>query len=633
MLIKSIKEAISALSEKTKGKRKTFVLIEILALISSAIMLFISKEYFISMPEGAGFFDWSAIVFGMLTNILLLNFILALILFIPLYFINKNWLVFIVAPIFFFLFNAFIYTDSVIYALYRFHFNSMIWSLFTTPGASDSFTIGTQTLALAALIFLVILLVLFATFYFAILRTKWDKLGKKTIVFFNIFLLVLILASKILYAYGDVAGITSITRAHNIVPFYIPLTMKRALKFTLDIDPATNENIKISSTGTLLYPRKELVFKENGKTPNIIMVLIEGARFDMLTPEIMPKLDKWGESHLRMNNHFSGGNASRFGLFSALYGLYATSWHTFLSEQKRTALIDELQKKDYRFGIFSSTDLHFPELRQTAFLGLADFIKDDFDCSLIERDVHISDEIIALINEEDERPYFSFLFYDASHQPYLYPKEHEVFETQLDPGDINYITLAASKKKRWDAMRNRYKNSLHYIDSQVSRLLTELDKNNRLDNTIVLIAGDHGEAFSELGRHGHNNSFSRFQTKTLMLAHIPGQKSKIFSHHTSHYDWVPTIFEFMGIENPAQDYSQGQSLTKEINRGYILISGWDTAGMLFADGVIEFGHYNAKSGMKAWTLDWKEMKNPDAFYEKHILEIGNLIKESGRFTK
>jgi uncharacterized protein len=631
--MKLIKKIFSSISSATENYPKSFVLMEILAILSSFIMIFISKSYLISMPEGAGGGDWLAIVFGLVTNTLLLNLILAIVLFIPIYFIRKNWLTFIVAPIFFFLFNIFIYADSVVYGLYRFHFNSMIWNLFTTEGASDSFTIGFETLAFASLIFFTIFLILYGSFYLVLLKTKWNKLSKKTIILSNLIIFFLIISSKILYAYGDVAGNLSITRSHNIVPFYVPLTMKRILRSTFDIKPVTSKNIKISSSGTLNYPREELKFTPNGRRPNIIMIFIEGARFDMLEPDVMPNLFEWSKSRTVSKNHFSGGNASRFGLFSGLYGIHATYWHTFLSEQKKSVLTSELEKMDYRFGIFSSTDLHFPELRQTAFLGMGDYIKDDFDCSHVERDIKITDEIISLMNQESDKPYFSFMFYDASHQPYRYPKEHEVFETNLDPDDINYITLASSKQEKWDSMRNRYKNSLHYIDEQLARLFLELENENRLDSTIILIAGDHGEAFGELGRHGHNNSFSRFQTKTLMVLNIPDFEEKTINHNTSHYDWLPTIFEFMEIKNPAQDYSQGQSMTKKTKRDYLLISCWDTAAMLFSDGIIKFGHYNGKSGMSAWSHDWKEISDPDGFYKKHIVDVGNFIEHDGRFIK
>ena len=630
--MKSINKLASTVNEKTKSNSRRFLQIELLALVSSAIMLFLNRAYLISMPEDASFGDWSLLYYGMIANTVLLNFTIGLILFLPIYFIKKSWPITKAAPIFFFLFNAFIYIDSIVYGLYRFHFNSMVWNMMTTEGINDSVTLGFQTIVYTVSIFILILLGLYGLFYLALAKVNWQEAKRKTIVITNIIVILLILASKFLYAYGDIAGLVSITRVHNIVPFYVPLTMKRMMKKRFGVKPKTTNNINITNGGTLNYPKNDLKYKENHNKPNVLMIFIEGARFDMLEPEVMPNLDAWSQDHIRAENHYSGGNSSRFGLFSGLYGIHATYWHSFLSEQKRTVLIDELKKMDYRFGIFSSTDLHFPELRQTAFIGLDEYIKDRFQGGKTERDIKITDEAVKIINEQSEQPYFSFMFYDASHQPYRYPESHEVFKTDLNPDDINYATLATSKKSKWNSMRNRYKNSLHYIDEQLGRIFIELDKNGNLNNTIVLIAGDHGEAFGELNGHlGHNNSFSRFQTKTIMVAHLPGVESKIIHHTTSHYDWLPTIFEYMGIQNENSDYSQGQSLLNPNERDYLIISCWDTAALLFKDGIVEFGHYNAKSGMKAHTLDWNLMENPDSYFNDHIHHISNYIQNAGSF--
>ncbi len=44
----------------------------------------------------------------------------------------------------------------------------------------------------------------------------------------------------------------------------------------------------------------------------------------MLDPEIMPELWKFSKKWGVFTNHYSGGNASRFGIFTLLYGINGT---------------------------------------------------------------------------------------------------------------------------------------------------------------------------------------------------------------------------------------------------------------------------------------------------------------------
>lgn len=629
-----IKNFFLLINKKVKTNKQLFRQIELLALVSSVVMIFTNRAYFISIPANTSIYEWVVFYFLMISNIVLLNFILAVGVFIFVFVIRKKWMITIVAPFVFFLFNIFIYLDSLIYQLYRFHFNSMVWNMINTKGIHDSVSLGFQTSIYIIAVMIFILCIIYVLFYAALLKLNWHSIKKQTILIINICVFLIILSSKFLYAYGDFTSYTMITRAHNIVPFYIPLTMKEFFMKNFGMKPKVSNRISLKQDSSLNYPRNQITYKNKINKTNIIMIMIESGRFDMLKPEIMPNLYAWGKNHIVAENHYSGGNASRFGLFSALYGIHATYWHSFLSEKRSSVLMDELEKMNYRFGIFSSTDLHFPEMRLTAFKQLNQYIKDNFKGDKIARDQQITDETIKIINEKNEQPYFAFVFYDASHQPYVYPESHNIFKTDLKPSDINYATLATSKKQKWTEMRNRYKNSLHFIDEQLGRIFEELEKNNHLQNTLVLIAGDHGEAFGELnGRLGHNNSFSRFQTKTIMAMHIPGTKPQVLKHNTSHYDFLPTIFNHIGAQNNVADYSHGQLLLNPALRDYLIISTWDTAAMLFSDGIIEFGHYNGKSGMKAYTHDLKNIKNTDAFFDKHVDQVTHYIQNAGKFYK
>ena len=191
--------------------------------------------------------------------------------------------------------------------------------------------------------------------------------------------------------------------------------------------------------------------------------------------------------------------------------------------------------------------------------------------------------------QQAKQPYFAFMFYDASHQPYHYPAEHNVFDTAGLTDEINYLRLTHDKSQV-PFIKNRYKNSLHYDDALLGRVLDALDT-----NTIVFVAGDHGEEFGECGMFGHDSSFDRIQTHPLAVANIPGERARHITTLTSHLDIVPTILTYMGAENPLADYTQGQPLTSDRQRPYLFLTTWGAAAVIDPATTITFGleAYNA----------------------------------------
>src|SRR5262245_39305230 len=89
------------------------------------------------------------------------------------------------------------------------------------------------------------------------------------------------------------------------------------------------------------------------------------------------------------------------------------------------------------------------------------------------------------------RPFFAFLNYFDAHEEYELPDE--------------FRNRFSKSPKRFDV----YDGGIAYIDLSVDSLLTELDRRGVLDNTIVVIAADHGEYFGQHRMFGHGNGLHR----------------------------------------------------------------------------------------------------------------------------
>ena len=564
------------------------------------LLLVVGYGYLTSVPAGTSFLGWVQTWLAFAANFAMWALVPLIVTLLTLFF-RQRWLTRGVAVATFWVLNFFVYADSVIYQLWRFHFNGFVWNLLTTPGAGDSVTAGTATVATTAGIALLILAVEIGLIVWVgpglakrgllpRLQTGWAFTGMALAV------AGLIALDKGFYDVGDLRQDVEVMRLRHLLPLYQTVTMKRFAHRVLGVDVSPKSTIHADLTGASLdYPKTPLRLRPGGPRPNVVVIAIEGARFDVGTAAIMPNVHRWGEAHLVFDNHYSAGNTTRYGIFGLLYGIHGTYWQRALAEHHGPVMLRTLQQLGYQFRILSCTDLNFPEFRSTAFVDVPAAITDTWNCDRVDRDRHMTDAFIQFVKQKPE-PFFAFMFYDASHQPYRYPPEHAVFDAGGLADTINYVRLTHDHSLI-PVAHNRYRNSLHYIDAQIGRALDTLDQQGLLTNTIVFITGDHGEEFAECGMFGHDISFNRYQTQAVAVGHIPGAAPRHVATWTSHVDLPATVLDYIGVENPPDDYTQGQPLTADRQRPYLVIASWEIAAAVSPTTTISFGlaAYNAET--------------------------------------
>ena len=527
--------------------------------------------------------------------------------------------------------------DTRIYTIFHYHINPLVLNVITTEGVSDSVIIGKGTIAVFSLILAGILCAeIIIHLYFSNINKNPER--KSLLMAKNISKvifwtgLLLIGADKAIYAYGDIVNNTAITQNAKLFPLYQPLTIKRFISKVLHIKVDRELNFKVSTKDTTLnYPQKPLRFNPSaGKKFNIIIIVVDGLRFDMLSKDIMPNTWEFGQRNIIFKNHYSGGNGTRFGIFSLLYGIDGTYWHNFLARRVSPVLIDVLGDNGYEFKILSSTHLTFPEFRKTAFIRIPDSIEDSFvNTDTDEKDRIITEKFIKYIsNPEDKKPFFAFIFYDSSHQPYYYPEGFEKFQPVSDH-EINYFKDIG--KDNIFILKNRYKNAIFYNDYLIGNIIASLKKNNLFDNSIVVITGDHGEEFYENGYFGHTSSFDDYQVKTVFVLHYPGVELFSTERITSHLDLVPTLIESLGCISPPEDYSHGFSLLNKTRHTYITSSNWDASAIIDDEYKIIFSTemYNIRSLEVRRKNDYSLAGNQkDVIKQKKNILLGTALKMS-----
>lgn len=593
--------------------------------------LLIGSQYLINSATPDSLLGFVFVFTAWISNFIPIYLLLTVIL-VPLYLVIKRWSVVASLTILLVMSLHLInFVDTTIFRLYKIHINSMVVNLLTTEGAGDALHLGGSTLVMLALMLAVALILQILLIWKLRRKYKTKKMATRRIIFVSIIVVVAVLPDKIIYAVSDLYNVREVTRFSRIFPLYQPVTVKGFMsrKFGFELDREDDISFSRESSG-LNYPREPLTRDDGVQKPNILWILIDAYRYDMLNEETSPHIYEFSKISLRFDNHYSGGNASRFGVFSLFYGLYAYYWHQFLGERQSPVLIDELIELNYEFKIISSTRLTFPEFRKTAFVRIPDAITDNLleGALAAEKDPLLTEEFLNWVDNRDTtRPFFSFLFYDAPHGPYSYPDEFEHF-TPASSSPPNFITLGKSKIA---PLKNGYKNAIRFDDQEVGKVLDAVKQRGLLDNTIVLISGDHGEEFYESSFYGHTSAFSRQQTQVPLLLYFPGVQPERISYATSHVDIPATFLSALGYKTDPAVYSQGKNILTDPEHDYVVSCGWADGSIITKDHVLVFSYETYNLGMfEVRDRDYREVENRREVINEnrgYILEVLRSFEE------
>ncbi|MBW4055940.1 MAG: DUF3413 domain-containing protein [Proteobacteria bacterium] len=465
--------------------------------------------------------------------------------------------------------------DSMVFAQYRFHLNGMVWNLLTSGAVND-------ILPITGMIWLVLGLAIaaVAVIEWFIARASWFWATKKRRPYgvpLSIVIGIIIISGQIMHAWADANHYTAITKQIRYLPAYKPLTMKHMMvRLGLAVEQPKDDLRLENENSSLRYPMETTKCPDKPAKMNVLLIVIDSWRFDAMTPEITPNIWHFSKESWRFDNHFSSGNATRFGIFGLFYGLDGTYWHSMLAEEKSPVLMREFERQKYRIGVFASAALINPEFDRTVFSDIRNKIElRQTGGGSVVNDRIITEKMINFIASTPKTsPFFGFMFFDSPHVA-GHPEGIAPFQPELQ--EVNHLTL----NNNTDPVPyfNRYKNAVYYNDLLIGKVLEQLKKSNLTENTIILITGDHGEEFNDLKMNywGHVGNFARFQTQTPLVIHWPGKNPAVYTHTTSHVDIAPTLMkDMLACETDPSKFSNGKNLLDQSSRPYVLVSSWDT---------------------------------------------------------
>jgi len=157
----------------------------------------------------------------------------------------------------------------------------------------------------------------------------------------------------LIYVYADTVKNNSVLALAQRVPVYYPIEIR---SYTEGL--AKQEAAYAASTSNvqqdLAYPGESIALDKTADRPDIFIIALDSWRSDMLQTHTSPHIAKFSENSVQFQQHFSGGNATRHGIFSLFYGLPGSYWRAVLSARKEPVLMSVLKERGYDMAVFSS---------------------------------------------------------------------------------------------------------------------------------------------------------------------------------------------------------------------------------------------------------------------------------------
>jgi arylsulfatase A-like enzyme/Tfp pilus assembly protein PilF len=296
-------------------------------------------------------------------------------------------------------------------------------------------------------------------------------------------------------------------------------------------------NVLIISIDTLRADRLGAYGYAKARTPALDALAARGARFERAFT-VMP---------LTLPAHTSLFT----GTFPAFHGVRDNGG--FYVDEERDTLAELLAARGYRTGaVVAAFVLDGRWGLEQGF----DTYYDNFDLSkdvppgmdMIQRPGReVVDRSIEWLQSVGDAPFFAWVHLYDPHAPYEAPEPYRSsFPRTLDGA---YDAEVAS------------------TDAEVARLLAALDADGRLDDTLVVVIGDHGESLGQHGEQAHGFFIYESVLHVPFILAGPGIEPRIVPDQVRIVDVMPTLLDLLGLPHPAA--TQGVTLVPTLSGGRI----------------------------------------------------------------
>lgn len=296
---------------------------------------------------------------------------------------------------------------------------------------------------------------------------------------------------------------------------------------------------------------------------NVLLIVLESVPAEALPAygsglNVTPELDFYRSATRQYDTFYAHSPSTNKSLFTYLCSLYPTPSYLTetieYSDRRFDSLPAVLHSRGYRTGMFYSADLRYGDADRFLANRSFDVVKDartlgsgvpncignsGLPFSDGMDDGTLMNDVASWINDDPQRPFLAMLWTSQTHYP--------------------YFVMGDAKSPGWAALKDRYLTSLRETDAAMGKLFRSLEAAGRLESTLVVIVGDHGEAFGKHDQWGHGNGLYDENLRVpLLLINSHLFKGEHDASLGGGVDLAPTILDILGIE-PSRMF-QGRSM-------------------------------------------------------------------------
>ena len=264
-------------------------------------------------------------------------------------------------------------------------------------------------------------------------------------------------------------------------------------------------------------------FERTDQNKNVLLIHIDGLRADRVGiinskyfRNLTPEFDQFTEKCVVFRNAFAQGTSTH----GTLLPMQAMSYNHSMEKEDMINLVQTCTKTGLSFKDF----YHY-------FGGFLD-------------DKGITDSLISYFRKLKPSKFFYWIYYGGPH----YPNESHGYNFGNSCIDL-------------------YDEDVKNTDIQLVRFINYLENNNYLDNTMIIVYGDHGEELLDHGSRFHGVSLYNELSHVPLIIYLPDQPGLIINQGVELIDIFPTIFEYLEINTKYYNERDGISLMSFIKTG------------------------------------------------------------------
>ena len=369
------------------------------------------------------------------------------------------------------------------------------------------------------------------------------------------------------------------------------------LDINFDINSDNEEIIEISD-----YLKNQTATSKNDytglfKDKNLIIILAESFSELAIDEDITPSLYKLYNSGFKFNNYYSpmylrATADSEYILDSSLLPI---DGKITLEETRNNYMPynygNVFKKEGYNIRAYHNYDYTYYKRNEYFenlgydYIGCGNGLEENMNCSQnIPSDLEMIESTVDdYINDEKFMTYYVTM---SGHVNYEW--SHSIVQK-----NYHYVeNLPYSEKAKY------YLATQIELDKALELLLDKLEKNNRLDDTVILLIGDHYpfgltlDEMNELSTYERDNTFEK--TKMPLIIYNSEINNQSVDKYCSNLDLLPTILNLYGIEYDSRlllgkdIFSDSESTIIFHNRSFITNRGkYNSLMPIFGESMTE----------------------------------------------